>query len=172
MVNYFYMREFWVHPLGYFFGYLQSSVDYDILNFIHNLADFVKWDTMSVALCRCAPAESVQITSSIGSFSTPWWLHGFQLVVLLDWFMLLIDAALKDIIGIFRISEVLGMSRIIRLFRLLCMFTMPALADDVSDYIQSECLFIAFGVLKELVIVAIMNHFIACGWYAVGIAFR
>ena len=90
------------------------------------------------------------------------WFLFDALVVLLDWFMLLKDTALKNIIGIFRISEVLRMSRIIRLFRLLCMLTMHALADDIGDYIQSERLFIAFGVLKELVTVAIMNHFIAC----------
>mmetsp|Transcript_48372 Transcript_48372/g.149426 ORF Transcript_48372/g.149426 Transcript_48372/m.149426 type:complete len:121 (+) Transcript_48372:703-1065(+) len=82
--------------------------------------------------------------------------------------MILTESAMADIVGLFRISKVVRMVRIFRLFRLLRLLKMPARLDEVGDYIQSEHLFTVFGIARSLTIIAIVNHFIACGWYAVG----
>jgi len=96
-----------------------------------------------------------------------WFAFDF-LVIFLDWLMILTESGLADIVGVLRISKVVRMVRIFRLFRLLRLLKMPALLDEVSDHIQSDYLFTAFGVARSLVVIAVVNHFIACGWYAVG----
>jgi len=101
------------------------------------------------------------------SYLRSWFAFDF-LVILLDWLMIATESGMADVIGLFRMSKAVRMVRIFRLFRLLRLLKMPALMDEVSDYIQSEHLFTAFGVMRSLSIIAIINHFIACGWYAVG----
>ena len=47
-----------IYPLGYFFGYLQGSVDDDTLNLIYNLADFVN----KIAFCLAIWASAKNST--------------------------------------------------------------------------------------------------------------
>ena len=90
------------------------------------------------------------------------------LIVLLDWLLLFLASGVADLIGIMRISKTIRLTRILRLFRLLRVIKLPGLADTISDYVHSEVLLTAFGILRSMVVIGIVNHFIACGWYAIG----
>jgi hypothetical protein len=94
------------------------------------------------------------------------WIDFF--IVLLDWMLYLMQSGVADVIGIVRISKTIRLTRILRLFRLLRVIKLPALIDGMSDCVQSETLLTAFGIGRSMVVIAIVNHFIACGWYAVG----
>lgn len=92
-------------------------------------------------------------------------------VVLVDWLLFSSTSNLADIADLFRISKLLRFGRILRvlrLVRLLRLMKLPALLDDVSEYIHNDGHIIIFRVTRSLVTILVANHFLACGWYAVG----
>jgi len=89
-------------------------------------------------------------------------------VIGLDWVMIILDTGFADVIGIVRLGKVARVTRIFRLFRLLRMLKMPAVTEEISDSLHSESLYTTFGVLRSLAGIALINHFIACGWYGIG----
>jgi len=93
-------------------------------------------------------------------------LDGF--IVFTDWILVLLQSGFADVVGIVRISKTLRLSRIFRLFRLLRVIKLPSLSEDISGSVQSETLLTVLGVVRSMAIIAVINHFIACGWYAIG----
>jgi len=47
-----------IYPLGYYFGYLMSSVDDSTLNLVYNLADFVNKIAFCLAIWHCAKNDT------------------------------------------------------------------------------------------------------------------
>lgn len=96
------------------------------------------------------------------------WLLVDLLIISADWTLLLAQAGLSDYIGLVRITKTLRLGRILRLVRLLRVMKLPALLDDFVANFQSEALITFLGVIRSIGLIAIVNHFLACGWYAVG----
>ncbi|CAE8605504.1 unnamed protein product [Polarella glacialis] len=97
------------------------------------------------------------------------WLPIDLLLVLLDWtlnlLMLLDDDGVADFGG----GAFLEKIQYLRLLRLLRLFKATNIISVLSDRIQSETMRILVRVLKLLVFIMLINHLIACSWYAVGI---
>ncbi|CAE8635923.1 unnamed protein product, partial [Polarella glacialis] len=97
------------------------------------------------------------------------WLPIDLLLVLLDWtlnlLMLLSDDGVADFGGGVFLEKV----QYLRLLRLLRLFKATNIISVLSDRIQSETMRILVRVLKLLVFIMLINHLIACSWYAVGI---
>lgn len=99
------------------------------------------------------------------------WFPFDCVVILLDWLLFAFTSGIADVVGIFRMSKLLRFGRILRalrLVRLLRLMKMPALFDDLIEYMQSDGLTSVLRLLSALFAIAIANHFLACGWYAVG----
>ena len=98
------------------------------------------------------------------------WLPIDLLLVLLDWtlnaLLLLSDAGVAD----FGSGAFLEKVQYLRLLRLLRLLKANNIISVLSDRIQSETMRILVRVLKLLVFIMLINHLIACSWYAVGIS--
>jgi hypothetical protein len=95
------------------------------------------------------------------------WLVYDALLVTLDWLVTVLSS-LPDVVGIMRLNKILRINRVLRLLRLMRLLKMPTIAHDLEDWIQSDLLYTAFGILSKLGVIAVLNHFIACGWYYIG----
>ncbi|CAE8662476.1 unnamed protein product [Polarella glacialis] len=97
------------------------------------------------------------------------WLPIDLLLVLLDWtlnaLLLLSDHEVADFGG----GAFLEKVQFLRLLRLLRLFKATNIISVLSDRIQSETMRILVRVLALLVFIMLINHLIACCWYAVGI---
>mmetsp|Transcript_82928 Transcript_82928/g.231265 ORF Transcript_82928/g.231265 Transcript_82928/m.231265 type:complete len:1129 (-) Transcript_82928:75-3461(-) len=58
--------------------------------------------------------------------------------------------------------------KFLRLLRLLRVVKAHGVINDIIERIQSERCLILIGILRLLVFIMIINHIIACAWYAVG----
>ncbi|CAE8706530.1 unnamed protein product [Polarella glacialis] len=98
------------------------------------------------------------------------WLPIDLLLVLLDWtlnaLLLLSDHGIAD----FGSGVFLEKVQYLRLLRLLRLLKATNIIRILSDRIQSETMRILVRVLKLLVFIMLINHLIACSWYAVGIS--
>eukprot|EP00929_Paragymnodinium_shiwhaense_P004413 TRINITY_DN10532_c0_g1_i2.p1 TRINITY_DN10532_c0_g1~~TRINITY_DN10532_c0_g1_i2.p1 ORF type:complete len:851 (-),score=145.04 TRINITY_DN10532_c0_g1_i2:46-2598(-) len=106
--------------------------------------------------------------SQIGRRYVRTWFTFDIIIILLDWAMYLTGTGLAGVVGVLRISKVLRIGRLLRLVRLLRVVKMPRFFEALSEWMHSEALYTGFGVMRSLFIIASANHFIACGWYAVG----
>lgn len=95
------------------------------------------------------------------------WFAVDLLILLTDWTLFSLQSGLADVVGIARISKTLRLSRILRLFRLMRVMKVPDLVEDVVGSFASDGLLTTLGVLKSVLLIVIVNHFIACGWYAI-----
>jgi len=86
-------------------------------------------------------------------------------IVMVDWVLFVVQSGLTDIIGIVRGTKALRIWRILRLLRLLRVLKVPALLDDLVSYFESEALITVVNIARSLVLLGVVNHFIACGWY-------
>jgi len=80
-------------------------------------------------------------------------------LVLLEW--LSISGA-----GIFRLGKLLRLTRVLRMMRIM---KAMSLLDVFADYIRSETKLLAFKVGRQIGLILVINHFVACGWWAVGV---
>lgn len=96
------------------------------------------------------------------------WLPLDLMIISADWSMYLAQAAFSEYIGLARITKTLRLSRILRLVRLIRLMKVPGLIEDIVANFQSESLLTMLGVTRSVGLIAIVNHFLACGWYAVG----
>eukprot|EP00428_Durinskia_dybowskii_P011696 CAMPEP_0170224796 /NCGR_PEP_ID=MMETSP0116_2-20130129/12103_1 /TAXON_ID=400756 /ORGANISM="Durinskia baltica, Strain CSIRO CS-38" /LENGTH=877 /DNA_ID=CAMNT_0010475509 /DNA_START=33 /DNA_END=2668 /DNA_ORIENTATION=+ len=87
-------------------------------------------------------------------------------IILVDWLLILLDSGMADIIGVVRVSKTLRLSRLLRLFRLLRLLKMPAIFDDLASNVHSELVITVISIARSLGLILVVNHFIACGWYA------
>eukprot|EP00929_Paragymnodinium_shiwhaense_P014215 TRINITY_DN122109_c0_g1_i1.p1 TRINITY_DN122109_c0_g1~~TRINITY_DN122109_c0_g1_i1.p1 ORF type:complete len:981 (+),score=211.14 TRINITY_DN122109_c0_g1_i1:60-3002(+) len=72
-----------------------------------------------------------------------------------------------------RVMRIMRLQRIIRLLRLLRLLRVAkavfnALHKNSDDNQTTEKGSVIFGIVKLLIILILMNHFLACAWYAVG----
>jgi len=87
-------------------------------------------------------------------------------LVLIDW----VEEAAQGLQAA-RMGKMLKSMRMIRLVRLLRVIKTVKVPEFLRQFmftIQSESLFIILGIIKLMCMVAIVTHFIACCWFALG----
>merc|ERR1712216_912479 len=71
-----------------------------------------------------------------------------------------------EMAGVLRIGKSLRIARILRAFRLIRIIKVMTLLAELGDWIHSEWILTAFNILKLVLAICLINHFIACAWYA------
>ncbi|CAK0821900.1 unnamed protein product [Prorocentrum cordatum] len=96
------------------------------------------------------------------------WFGPDVAIVLMDWAFVVVG--LGDAAGILRIRRSLRALRIIRALRLVRLAKIREIFTKITDGINSEFVrgggLILLSILKLVVSVVILNHYIACVWYA------
>lgn len=91
------------------------------------------------------------------------WLFVDLAVVLPDWiFTLVLTAVSGDSVKLLRSL------RIARIFRLVRLMKLKWILDAMIDYIDSEAVSMWVNIVKMLLILLTINHFLGCTWYAIG----
>jgi len=92
-------------------------------------------------------------------------------VAALDWAFILTtdDNNTESTAGLLRVSKSLKIARVLRLFRLLRFMKVLSVMGEFRDLVSSESLLTMLGIMKMTAGIAVVNHFIACAWYAIGI---
>lgn len=99
-----------------------------------------------------------------------WFMLDF-IIVFIDWLLMFaLSGGSADVFGIVRIGKALRILRVLRMFRLLRVLKVMTIITEFSDLIHSQSLLTGFSITKLVVGVAVINHFIACIWYALGVA--
>lgn len=100
------------------------------------------------------------------------WMPSDMLIVGLDWTITIVDissaASNEQGTQMPPAGKMLRVLRILRVLRLLRVAKLQDLANKVTDRISSQRTLLLLGVLKHLIFVLFANHYVACGWYAVG----
>jgi len=89
------------------------------------------------------------------------------LIVFADFLLYLSESDLADFIGVIRVMKAVRLSRLLRMLRLFRVLKIPKKLDDLASNVQSETLSTAISIGRSLGLILVINHFIACGWYAV-----
>jgi hypothetical protein len=87
-------------------------------------------------------------------------------IVLMDWAFVFIG--LGDGAGILRIRRSVRALRIIRALRLVRLAKVKETFTKITDGINSEFGLIFLNIFKLVLCVVLLNHYIACLWYAIG----
>jgi len=88
-------------------------------------------------------------------------------IVGLDWFMILLGG-MRSANGLMRIGKLFRAMRILRTLRLLRLAKLKQIMAMVQDRLDSEYLTITLSVIKLMVLIVAINHFIACVWFRLG----
>ena len=97
-------------------------------------------------------------------FSGWFWLD--LLVVGLDWVTTATDSQGKTQ----RMVRILKTMRMARSLRLLRLMKLKALWEKLLDSITSNMVHVMIGIVRSMLMVTAVTHFVACLWYAVGMA--
>jgi len=89
------------------------------------------------------------------------------LIVSLDWFMVVL-ASQGENTGFMQFGKLFRTLRILRTLRLLRLAKLKQIMDFIQDRLDSEFLTIGLNVLKLMMLIVAINHFIACFWFALG----
>uniref|UniRef100_A0A7S1QJM9 Ion transport domain-containing protein n=1 Tax=Alexandrium catenella TaxID=2925 RepID=A0A7S1QJM9_ALECA len=84
------------------------------------------------------------------------------------WFEVLIN--LHDGILLGRIGKSMRILRVIRTLRFVRVVKLGRITQELHDRISSEYHHIVLTVVKLILTIVWLNHFIACGWWAVGVS--
>lgn len=97
------------------------------------------------------------------------WLVPNLIVVTIDWILIAsIGNELSQNFGFVHIGKGWRLVRILRMVRLVRLMRVLHFIGEFNDYIRSDWLLTALRILKMTFGVVLVNHFLACGWYAVG----
>jgi len=78
------------------------------------------------------------------------------------------DSGASDSAGAARAGRVVRITRIVRLLRLMRLAKLRHLLFVLQSLIESEWLIVVFAVLKNMSMIIMLNHFLACAWFFVG----
>jgi len=94
------------------------------------------------------------------------WFSMDLLIVTTDWSTMFMGMSSAS--GYMRLGKTI--SRIMRVLRLLRFLKMNRAMREAMERINSEYLLQMISLLKTLIFIVVINHYIACCWYAVGTA--
>jgi len=96
------------------------------------------------------------------------WLILDCLLVLIDWAMLLFAGESSRPSGLMRFGKLIRALRILRTLRLLRLAKLKQIMAAIQDRLDSEFLTIGLNVMKHMMLIVVINHFIACMWFKLG----
>lgn len=88
------------------------------------------------------------------------------IVVSVDWISSL--GAAKMGLDFSKFGRLTRALRIVRCLRLLRLLKLKRILTELQEHIYTEYTFILANVAKLLLVILVMSHFIACGWYLTG----
>lgn len=101
------------------------------------------------------------------------WFPFDVVIASLDWSVQIATGGETEGVGakskqVTRISRALRTLRTLRSLRLLRIIKMRHLLHEIQERFSSEYVHIILRMTKLIVAIALLNHFIACGWWAIG----
>eukprot|EP00931_Biecheleriopsis_adriatica_P098135 TRINITY_DN7202_c0_g1_i2.p1 TRINITY_DN7202_c0_g1~~TRINITY_DN7202_c0_g1_i2.p1 ORF type:complete len:652 (-),score=106.94 TRINITY_DN7202_c0_g1_i2:151-2106(-) len=98
------------------------------------------------------------------------WLIIDLMVVVPDWTTTILEmlGGSGDVKDYTSMTRLLRMLRAIRILRLLRLLKLKKLVNIFYDSIDSEHMFIVVNLARMILIIVLMNHYVACAWYAIG----
>jgi len=94
------------------------------------------------------------------------WFALDVLIVGSDWLGILLGSNSR----ISSLARVLRMLRIVRSLRLLRLMKLQKLQEEIEDRISSEYFHVVLGVLKQVLMLVCINHFIGCLWWSISVS--
>mmetsp|Transcript_83646 Transcript_83646/g.245260 ORF Transcript_83646/g.245260 Transcript_83646/m.245260 type:complete len:762 (-) Transcript_83646:30-2315(-) len=85
----------------------------------------------------------------------------------LDWSMMILQQGYSSAVNYSRLSKTVRVIRIARIVRLMRLMKMPAFIESLTGKLSESGTSVSI-VVKSLLLIMGTNHFIACGWYAMG----
>eukprot|EP00931_Biecheleriopsis_adriatica_P030515 TRINITY_DN17998_c0_g1_i1.p1 TRINITY_DN17998_c0_g1~~TRINITY_DN17998_c0_g1_i1.p1 ORF type:complete len:764 (-),score=139.82 TRINITY_DN17998_c0_g1_i1:116-2407(-) len=108
-------------------------------------------------------------------YITTWFLFDI-LLVSIEWAQLADpeeegtdDTGGLESLGLARMGKTFRILRILRILRLLRLMKLPKLFMLIEERIQSESVSVVISITKLTVSILVVNHFIACLWYLLGV---
>jgi len=98
------------------------------------------------------------------------WFFIDAIIVSIDYIVLLFQSSGPDAAGFARIGRSWRVIRVLRIVRLVRVVKAVRLLDEFTDLIRSESIQTVISIVKLLVGVTMVNHLLACAWYAIGTA--
>mmetsp|Transcript_70469 Transcript_70469/g.199861 ORF Transcript_70469/g.199861 Transcript_70469/m.199861 type:complete len:714 (-) Transcript_70469:147-2288(-) len=96
------------------------------------------------------------------------WFFPDILIVLTDWVFFYSSFNLTSVLNIARLGKTLRLSRMLRLLRAFRIAKFIMIIEELGDFIFSDNLVAYIRIFKLMFVLALINHFTACIWYAIG----
>jgi len=98
------------------------------------------------------------------------WFPLDVVIVSIDWVIVLalISEEEGKSAGLMRAGKMLRALRVLRTLRLLRLAKLRQLLNKLQDQVDSEHISVLLDIVKLLILIIFINHFIACAWYLVG----
>eukprot|EP00747_Dinoflagellata_sp_TGD_P054345 gnl/TRDRNA2_/TRDRNA2_148960_c0_seq1.p1 gnl/TRDRNA2_/TRDRNA2_148960_c0~~gnl/TRDRNA2_/TRDRNA2_148960_c0_seq1.p1 ORF type:complete len:631 (+),score=58.94 gnl/TRDRNA2_/TRDRNA2_148960_c0_seq1:246-1895(+) len=108
----------------------------------------------------------MRFSNVLRHYCTTWFPFDLALVSL-DWFFLFLasEDSQSGLAGIGRVARIL---RVLRCLRLLRLAKLKAIWRSIHDRVDSEYLTIVMHIVKLVLCIVAVNHYIGCSWYALG----
>jgi len=100
------------------------------------------------------------------------WFVMDVLIVGVDWGSMIAKTAASDVVGLARFGKLARVSRLMRLLRLLRAVKVGKIISALSEYVHSATLMTVVGVLRTVLGILVVCHYIACAWYHAGTMFN
>jgi hypothetical protein len=103
------------------------------------------------------------------AYMRTWFLLDVMLVTV-DWIIVALDAvdSEQSMLGLFRVGKVVRVIRMMRVVRLLRLLKLRQYWIHVEERIQSRHVLVTLGIVKVLMMIVVINHFVACLWWLAG----
>lgn len=105
-------------------------------------------------------------------YMASWFAFDIALVTI-DWAQLGLEEDDEDdgleSLGLARMGKTVRVMRLLRILRLLRLMKLPKIFMLIEERIQSESVTVAISITRLTVSILIINHFIACLWYSIGL---
>lgn len=93
-------------------------------------------------------------------------------LVSIDWVFMVADSLDSGAARMLRMGRLFGSVKALRLLRLMRIVKLPGAIEQVVVAVNSKVFSTALFFFKALALIAVVNHFIACIWYAISITHR
>jgi len=131
--------------------------------------------TLDILACFCVGyyARDGTLVVSLRKIAKQYILSWFPLdvvIVSIDWVIVLalISEEEGKSAGLMRAGKMLRALRVLRTLRLLRLAKLRQLLNKLQDQVDSEHISVLLDIVKLLILIIFINHFIACAWYLVG----
>jgi len=101
------------------------------------------------------------------SYIKSWFLLDITIVAF-DWIGVFADGASSRAPALARLGKLLRTMRIMRSLRLVRIMKLRRMVENMEDAVRSDFLGVILRIVKLIGVVLILNHFVACAWYAIG----